>query len=133
MKQSFVCKVVNGQLVYVDARRYKAFMDQVEGNTVDVKIEVRRRKRTLDQNAYWYGVVCKCLSDYLGYTKEEVNDLVEQKFLMRTLLIEGERYGITNKVKNLSTLEFNELKEQVQQWCVESFNLYIPDPDEQII
>ena len=51
----------------------------------DEKIEVILRKQTKKssnaQNRYYYGVVCKIISDFTGHTIEEVDGILKDKFL----------------------------------------------------
>lgn len=128
----FRAKIVEGHITFSDKYRWTEYLRQIEGKYVDIEVKIYRKKRTLDQNAYWWGVVMQTLSENTGYEKEEMNDLIESMFLSKELEIEGVVYTVPGKVKNLSTVEFNELKERVQRWAAIDLGIDIPDP-EQII
>jgi len=120
----FKGSVENGKLRILNADRFRAYMTRLNG-FVEVVVKPIRRKRTLPQNAYYWGVVVEMIRAEVGYlTKEEAHDALRMNFLMdRTRLLPTIRSTTT-----LSTLEFGEYIEQVRTWAAEFLNLPIPDP-----
>lgn len=106
------------------------YAQHMEGKPVRVTIEPITKKRSNNQNRYWWGVVIAMLSEQTGYEKDEMNSLLEYQFLRKEVEIEGEVYAITQKAKGLDTKSFNQLIEDTQRWAAETFDLYIPSPDE---
>lgn len=96
---------------------------------------------THNQRKYFFGVVVKIIYSYFqAIGDESVKKVHVYNFLKERFLFREEMCPITNRfIKVYMSLgdneagmnhsEFTEKKEQIQQWCSEKFDLYIPDPD----
>ena len=130
MKAVFTGKARNGKMAWFNPAQVRNFFKQVEGKNLTITIDEVRKKRSINQNSYWWGVVCTMLAEYTGHTKEEINSLIEAMYLSEEVYIQEKGYVVSRHVKTLSTVEFNELKLKVQEWAALEFDLNIPDPDE---
>jgi len=109
------------------------------GKKVNIIIEQKKKKRSIEQNAYYWGVVVPLvklgLTD-VGYKidKEETHDFLKSQFLKKELINEktGEILKTVGSTQNLSTSDFMDFIAEIQQWASEFLNVYIPDPNEQI-
>lgn len=111
-----------------------------------VSIEVKKyfAKRSDAQNRYWWGVIVELVSVGLLDTgnefardKNKVHEYLKKLFLSETLDVvsnEGEllQVEITRSTTDLSSKEFMQVKEQIQQWSAEFLGVDIPDPKENI-
>ena len=98
------------------------------GQRVDVEIRRRKSKRSLRQNAYWWGVVIPMLAEHCGYSGEEMHDALKAKFLGREDLERGlMRIGSTAA---LSAADFAALVDRVVLWAAEDLGVIIPLPNE---
>lgn len=89
-----------------------------------------KKTRSLNQNAYMFGVVYKLLSNQLGYSVDEIHDLMKHKFLGRILnLSETEFYNIPISTTELDTKGMEDYLQQIREWA-DSINCYIPLPNE---
>lgn len=67
---------VTGGVLRVDERaRFLAYAMTLEGEPVQVIVRKRESQRSLDQNAYIWGVAYPVIAEALGYDKHEHDDL----------------------------------------------------------
>ena len=88
------------------------------------------KNRSLNQNAYMFGVVYKHISDHLGYSVDEVHDLMKHKFLGRMILLGNENFLIPISTTDLDTKSMEEYLKNIREWASSSLNCYIPLPNE---
>lgn len=129
---------VKGGKLYLHNRR--AFDQQIaqmrEGWQLEVYVTRRRATRSLQQNAFYWGVVMQLLSDHTGYTPDEMHEVCKAKFIPRHLAVSkgnGEIVGefvLGGSTRSLNKNEFSEYVERVRQWAAEDLDVYIPDPNE---
>ncbi len=128
--------VKNGRLRF---HNRKAFDEQVrqfrEGAEVEIEVTIRRATRSLQQNAYFWGVVVQMISEHTGYAPDEVHEFLKMKFIPKKLAVckgNGEivdEFVVGGSTRKMNTVEFGEYVESIRQWAAESLDLYIPDPD----
>src|SRR5262252_1564389 len=99
---------------------------------VSIVVERRHATRSVQANAYYWGVVVKALSDYTGSTPDEMHDILKMKFLPKDVCIaapNGEVIGefvIGGSTARLTTLEFYDYVEQIRGWSFEQLDVDIP-------
>ena len=104
------------------------------------ELEIKKKnKRSLQQNAYWWGVVVAMVHEGLrdmgnDVSLQETHEFLKMKFNTKSIVntIVGEVSEIPKSTTGLSKVEFNELIERVQQFAAEYLNLNIPSPNEQM-
>jgi energy-converting hydrogenase A subunit M len=106
---------------------------------VTVTIEKKKRKRSLDQNAYLHGVVIPMCREGLldvgyRYTLEEVKTDLKRMFAIHEKANEntGELREYIKDTSDMTTSEMMDFIAQIQQWGAEYLNIVIPDPNEQL-
>lgn len=103
---------------------------------LEVTVKRLRATRSLDQNAYYWGVVVQLLSEHTGYTPDEIHGLLKAKFLPKRLAVcdgNGEiqdELVLGGSTRNLNKLEFGDYMESIRQWAAEMLDVVIPDPDQ---
>jgi hypothetical protein len=111
-------------------RQFRAYLQRLKGEEVEVEIRKRRSKRSGKQNAYWHGVVVALLAQECGYTPDEMHQALKAKFLGEDDLRSGlRRIGSTAK---LNTQQFVELTDRVVLWAAEDLGVIIPQPEKDI-
>ena len=114
---------------FLNVAKVKTHLLPLRGQTVEITIEKRKKRRTDSQNSYYWGVVIKMIADTCGYrTSEEyagIHSELKQKFLPKT-----GRLKIAKSTSLLNTAEFNQYIEDVRRWAAEELGIYIPDPNE---
>ena len=109
------------------------------GKKVILTVEKKKRKRSLDQNAYYWGVVVPEVKrgyydvGYI-YSESETHDELKKMFIVKEKVNfkTGEIKEVIGSSTELSTTEFLEFIAQIQQWGAEYLSIYIPDPGEQL-
>jgi len=107
---------VEGHKISLDRR--EAFSDllyRLEDCDITITLGPRRYVRTLHQNAYYHGVICKMIADKSGHTPREVHEALKRHFSVKS-------------TATLSTRAFNLYIERCQALAAEFFDIIIPDP-----
>ena len=116
-KNKFPLTKQSYQAVDVDAIRSHAF----KAGMPEVK-ETRSQK----QNRYYWGVVCKILSQDLGYLPEEIHQLMAKQFL--SYENQGEQFVCSTT--KLNTKDMEEYLENVRRFASMELSCFIPKPNE---
>lgn len=100
-----------------------------------VKIEEYRKNRSLEQNSlHWdrLDVIRLHIADSTGqlYSQEELHDFFKSKFLpIKFIDVGGEIVEVSRSTKKLNTKEFSEFMDQIDRYCIERLNLFLPTPE----
>lgn len=137
MKHTINCHVTNGKPN--NAKKLNEAFRGFEGKDVIVTIEKRKSKRSDAQNRFFHGVVIPIIQQgYLDagwiegksfeWTKNEIKKacLIKEAVNQNT----GEVKQYVGETSGLTKLEFMDFIAEVQQWAMESLNVYVPDPNE---
>src|SRR5262245_5435283 len=109
---------------------FRAWIKTLSGQRITVVVKKWARKRSTNQNRFWWGVVVPMFAERCGYQPWEHEAVHDE--LMRVLL--GMREGghaalpIRESSAKLTTAEFNVLIERAQVFAAEKLGLVIPDP-----
>jgi tRNA A-37 threonylcarbamoyl transferase component Bud32 len=116
-----------------DVCRHFAGMDIV------ITVERKRRKRSLMQSAYYWGVVVPIVQKGLndaGYkvSKEATHDFLKSTFNKQELINEstGEILQTVGSTAQMTTVQMMEYFAEISQWAAEFLNVQIPEPGEQL-
>lgn len=125
-----LAKIKDRQIVFTAAeeKRQAADLDKANGKSVLVEIPDRYKIRTEKQNRYYRGVVIQLISEYTGYTNEEVHQDFSQHFL--GYVKKGRKYR--KSTTELNWKEMTDYIENIRAYVRESPALktvVIPDPD----
>jgi RNA-binding protein YhbY len=134
----FILHITNGAITNPKVVREK-FTLQDGKYLVSIK---SIKKRSLQQNAYYHGVVVPMVKEGLreaGYnevrTNEDAHEILKHLFLKKKITSEksGEEITIAGSTAKLKTVEFNQFLEDIWQWAATYLNISIPQPNEQLI
>jgi hypothetical protein len=109
----FTGKVNNGKLTLDDRLGFKQYLYNLEGY-VTLEIKIAKKVRSPQQNAY-YRVIVRELSKELGYTEQEMHEVLKQKYDIES-------------TKSLAVEEFGEYIDQIIRWAVTEMGIVLPDP-----
>lgn len=107
-----------------------------DGAEVEVEVTIRRATRSVNQNAYYWGVVVHLLSEHTGYTPDEVHEFLKMKFIpKRVALADGngevvDEYVLGGSTRKMNTIQFGEFMDDVKRFAAETLDCVIPDPNE---
>jgi hypothetical protein len=125
MNPVFYATVIKGTPFFEDdnvGNDFIKYLKSLEGKKVEVDIHIARKRRSNNQNAYYWGVVIKLLQEPTGYLgpdgADELHEILKSKFLTVHT-----RYG--DRVKDtsgLNTAEFEEYLDNIRNWAAVMFS-----------
>lgn len=98
------------------------------GNKGKFILEINKSKsiRSLNQNRFYWGVVLPILSDFFGYSNEEMHQICATTYLR----YEKDGKEFTKSTTKLDTKEFENYLEKIRQWASSEHGIHIPLPNE---
>lgn len=128
----------DGKLILLDKELLTDWIIQHPGKNIEIEIKLKRKQRTLLQNAYYHGVVVakvhEALRD-LGHDvdEEETHELLKAKFnSMQIVNGDGVVEEIPRSTKGMDTIDMMVFIEKIQRWAAEYLGITIPNPNEQL-
>ncbi len=121
-------RIERGQIQLVDPQRFEMRLKQLEGKEIEITIQKERKKRSNQQNAYYWGCVIAIFADSLGYEPEELHEALKWQFL-RTHSDKPDLPSVRSTT-DLDTAEFTEYIEQIRRFAAEKHGCIIPSPGE---
>ena len=121
-------RVEKGNVILDNRNRYLVNLASLEGKRIELSIKKEKSQRSLNQNAYYFGVVVEILSDFTGYEREEMHEALKEKFLSSEI----DEHGL-RKIKSttkLKTTEMEDYLERIRRWAATELNCYVPLPNE---
>lgn len=135
----FKGKVEEGKLK-INQREYMIEqLKKYEGKDVIVEVKQAKSQRSLNQNAYYWGVVIKMLMEEFGMNTREERDSLHQILIQKFIEDEQVELSILGKEykakthrtsSDLDAKEFEEYLSKVRQWANVEFGVFIPEPNE---
>lgn len=115
--------------------RLHRYIDQMN-KVCKVTVKPIPKRRSIEANAYYWGVVIQEFSKFLKdqgewYTDEEVHEMLKYKFLRRSVVNRktGEVISeVTMSTAKLSTSDFAEYVDRCCVWLNEMFGIQVPAP-----
>lgn len=103
---------------------------------VILTIDVKKKKRSTNQNSYYWACVVPLVRDglnHLGneFSLDDTHSFLKARFNYKEIVNEetGEIAQVPVSTTDLSTFAFNEYKEKIQRFSAEFLNITIPDPE----
>lgn len=103
-------------------------LPQFAGQSVSVRVV--KRRRSVDQNAYWWAVPVRIIAEYCGYDPEQMHYALLGEWQGYADGPVGPPVPRCASSSKLTTAEFTDLIDWVQRWAVETLDLQIPSPGE---
>jgi len=128
-----------GRLILPQRNAFAKDLAVFKGKDVVVTVEQKTKKRSVEQNRYYWGVVIPIVKQGLidvGYrmTTEMTHDFLRDKFCIKEIVneITGEVITTKGKTSDMSTSQMMDYFAQITQWSAEWLNIQIPEPEEQL-
>ena len=109
------------------------------GKDIEITIQRKRRRRTVQMNSYYWGVMVPLVASGLqdaGYRvdRESTHEFLKSTFNKKEIVNEdtGEILHTIGSTSQMSTVEMMEYFAEITQWSAEFLNIEIPLPGEQI-
>jgi hypothetical protein len=118
----------NSQLLACEYQR-------LEGCQVVITLDKERKTRSINQNAYLWGVIIATLNKELGYNDNDSNihEYLKSKFLSKEIqspINPSESLTIIRSTNDLNTIEMEEYLTAIRSWASSELNIYLPLPNE---
>lgn len=131
-------RIENCQLPEHAELRFLAELAHHDGREICITIERPKKKRSLSQNAYYWGVVIPLCRQLLEEYGNDVDEEETHSFLkehvgkLTSSVIDGKgRKAITKSSASLSTAEFEQYLLRVTAWAAQE-GVMIPSPNEHL-
>ena len=142
-----VGRIINGEIVPLEEMLWLNELKRLSGREVEIVI-TPRPKRTLNQNAYYWGTIVYMIWTELKGRGLQASDLSTRTGdllrndvhdFLRSMFAQREKFNIiteeveieTISTKDMTSIEFTNYVERIRQWAAEELGLEIPDPNEQ--
>jgi hypothetical protein len=135
---TFTARVEEGRLK-VSLRALELLRAAVHGwqrCPVTVTIEKQHATRSLNANAYYWGVIVQHIAEHTGYTPEETHDVLKTMFLPKRLAMLGkngelhQELVIGGSTTALNKIEFYEYCERIRDFARQKLGVAIPTPEQ---
>lgn len=132
-------EVKNGTLTR-NVNLIKDAIQTFEGKQIIIKIEKAKKKRSTQQNRFYYGIILPIVQNCLkeaGHimTSESTHDLIKLKFLKETLFVNETTGEVIERIKStteLSTSQFMDLLAEINNFTFEYFGVSLPSPNDDL-
>ena len=123
----FTGKIIKGKIVWDNKTTLVDYIRGIEdGTKVEVEITETPDVRTNKQNKLWWSWM-KIIGNELGYSKNEIHDILKYKFLLREEINDGETTQHLKSTATLTKTEFNKLTQDVFFWANDTLNINLPN------
>ena len=112
-----------------DKARLFGLLKHLKGHHA-VGIKKHRHQRSNNQNRYYWGVVLAYMAEETGYTKDEVHQLMQRRFLKYAKDVLDGSEEFVRSTSSLNTLEMQEYIDQICIFAISELGVYIPQPGE---
>lgn len=140
MKLLHFAQVDDGQVKFSNRKKFDQDIKAFNGMRIQIEIQKAKKGRSMEQNAYLWGVVyptaLKGFNDAgnFGLDENDMHRFFKDRFLSKAKDIIIPKTGETVKVSNtttiLTTTEMMDYIEQIAHFCAELLNTIIPLPNE---
>jgi len=123
-------QIENGKLILKDREGFILSLSRLEGKDVKVVVRERHATRSLNQNAYLWGVVYKVISDETGEDSDRLHDIFRTLFLTEHRSFRGKYLDVVKSTTGLSKIEMMEYITNIIVYASRELGIYIPSSDE---
>ncbi len=126
--QTFFFTPQEGRFNFEDPQGFKTLPADLPGKRHVIIVKQHRKTRSINQNAYYWGVVLKIIGDETGYLPEEAHQIFGEKYLK----YEKAHREFIRSTTALNTLEMEEYLEKIRRFAAMELHIRVPDPNEVI-
>lgn len=117
-----------------DKRRLFDLLKKLKPVKYDFEIKQFRKKRSVQQNRYYWGVIIKLLCEHTGFFPDEMHELLRRKFMpvTKTIRQTGEQVIVGKSTTENDTADQEIYHEMIRTWALTELDVLIPLPNEQV-
>jgi hypothetical protein len=121
--------IQNNKLNLDSALDFSTYLLSLEGKRVTVTVEKEKRKRSNQQNKYYWGVILQLIAEHTGEDPENLHEVLKAHFAPKHVV---GNIVIPSATRYLDTIDFSLFVEKVVRWAGEELQIVIPAPGEVI-
>ena len=121
----YLAQIKGGNLTLQNKSGFLSYLKQLKDGTYEVVVRRKISTRSLQQNAYLWGVVYQLISDHTGMTPEEVHDFCKLKFLRKQV----GKYTTLGSTARLNKSDFGQYVEKIKMFAAQELSVVIPEPN----
>ena len=129
----FFGTIKNGRISLEKPVDFAKYTAKFEGKNIRIAVELRKKDRTLKENAYYWAVIVRMIADEMGLLDDQVHEMLKMMFLKVGVEHKGKRYEVARSTTQLSTVQFENYCERIRMWASNELGCVIPLPGEIII
>jgi hypothetical protein len=121
-----------GQLTVKDVGKWAGFLSRLKGKVVEVQVRPERKRRSLNQNSWYWVAVVPAVAQYLSeatgreFSDEQAHYVLKSAFIG---VVETPLGLIPLESKTLTTEEFAAYCEKIRAHCASEWGFTIPGPE----
>lgn len=122
----FYGHIENKKLKLNNPKSFNKKIEEMDGKTIEITLQSRKRTRTLSQNAYYWSAILPAISDYTGYNEEDLHNHFKYHFLKK-------KVGNLDSFKSTTQLtkqEFTDYIEKIRRFTEQVLGFHIQSPEE---
>lgn len=126
-----------GKLTLYQREKLEQWIRQRPGRQIVLSIELRRKRRSNPQNAYYWGVVVPMVKDAINdfgneFDTEETHEFLKARFnSVEVEMKDGYYFDVPRSTTGLTTVDFMAYLDRIKLFGADILGIYIPDPNEQ--
>jgi hypothetical protein len=138
MKLTHYGKVENGAVKFNNRKLFDKDLSQFDGKDIEITIERRKKRRTSQQNRFYWGVIIPLVWRGLRDNGYDISDAEETHTILKTMFNKGtfedketgEEITYGKSTTEMTTSEMQDYWADIMQFAAMSLNVIIPDPNE---
>jgi hypothetical protein len=133
MTNIFYCTSRDMKLVPDNMKGWLDYLLSVDKRKLVVSIEQEKTRRTLQSNAYLWGLVYKTIANETGHSENEIHEIYKRLMLpAKFIKFDGKEIRLPGTTTDLSKGEFSEYVERIKAHAG-NMGITIPEPIESIL
>lgn len=132
-------RIRNGKLDFKQRSNFLSDVSKFKDGDYILTIEKRKKKRSVEQNRYYWGVVVPLVKSGLNdtgwrMTTDGTHEYLKNEFNIIEVVNErsGEVIKTIGSSTEMSTSQMMDYFAKITEWAAEYLNVNIPDPNEQL-
>lgn len=127
----WACRFERGKPVLDKPDEFKREVAALEGKRGYISVHLLSKLKSNEQNRYYRGVVVMRLAEYWGCSNADAHAAISHEHLtVFPLNPEMPAYVRSTRLDDWTTAEWEQYMESLRRWALESFGVYIEEPNE---
>ena len=127
----FTADIIDGKIKFESEQRrnFDLYLKSLEGHQVEVVVRKWYKRRSNQENKYYWGVVVKLCAEFFGYDADEMHEALKHKFLFVPAESDTDLARCLSTAR-LTTKKFEDYTESIRQFMLMEHGFKIPLPNE---